>query len=282
MSRRAGRGKRGVVRRRRERERAGGRDEALLGGQAVEEPQALEVAARRARSAGRGAGSPRRPAPERPDAAASSRTIASKRARAGLVRPAQQRRDLGRRAALPHRPEGEDERVPGERAPLGGEVEHDVAVQPRLQGGIADDEPGVRRPLGSPPRGTPASSPYTRLSRIRVSAAEVRDAGSRTTERILSRDDVRDEQHRAHLGGGGDAERRHDPRPGIRWYSIEGISPTSASPEASFAAQTEGMSRETATPGGGSWSRPQVRGRAFRKSTTEMRQRRRRATACDL
>src|SRR5690242_12563653 len=59
--------------------------------------------------------------------------------------------------------------------------------------------------------------------------------------------------------------------PGIRWYSIEGISPTSASPEASFAAQAEGTSRETSTPGGGSRRSPHVRGRAFRKSTTETR-----------
>ncbi len=63
-------------------------------------------------------------------------------------------------------------------------------------------------------------------------------------------------------------------RPGIRWYSIEGISPASTSPAASRAAQAEGVSRKTSTPGGGSWSRPQVRGRAFRKSTTEMRSKR--------
>ena len=34
---------------------------------------------------------------------------------------------------------------------------------------------------------------------------------------------------------------------------MEGMSPTSASPRASLSAQTEGRSRETETPGGGSW-----------------------------
>src|SRR5262249_18702968 len=35
--------------------------------------------------------------------------------------------------------------------------------------------------------------------------------------------------------------------------------------------QADGVSRRTSTPGGGSWSSPQVSGRAFRKSTTETR-----------
>ncbi len=106
---------------------------------------------------------------------------------------------------------------------------------------------------------------------MRVSTADVREAGSRETERIFSRETAETRS----------TERTSDaaamPRPatifrfGIRWYSIDGIKPTSACPDASFSAQTDGMSRETSTPSGGSWSSPHARGRALRKSTREMR-----------
>jgi hypothetical protein len=99
----------------------------------------------------------------------------------------------------------------------------------------------------------------------------VREAGSIETERILSRDTFETRStERTSLAA---AMPRPGTilKPGMRWYSMEGMSPTSASPRASLSAHTEGRSRETETPGGGSWSRPQTRGRAFKKSTTEMR-----------
>jgi hypothetical protein len=104
-----------------------------------------------------------------------------------------------------------------------------------------------------------------------VSAAEVRDAGSSATEVIRSRETF--DTSSTDRTSDDEAIPRDGTirRPGILWYSIEGIRPTSASPRASFSAQTEGMSRETSTPAGGSRRRPHVRGRAFKKSTTEKR-----------
>src|SRR5262249_20781489 len=105
----------------------------------------------------------------------------------------------------------------------------------------------------------------------RTSAAEVLEAGSSQTDRIFSRETSETRRTDRTSEAAAIPKPETTRSPGIRWYSIEGISPTSASPDASFSAQTDGRSRETNTPGGGSCSKPQVRGRAFRKSTRETR-----------
>ena len=256
----------------RELERTGRGDQPLFGGEPVEELAGPRGRRGRARSGARGAGSPRRRPRRGPTAAASSRTSRVEVARApASYERAQERRDLGASRALAHRPEREDERDGPENARHSAARSSTTWPFSRV---FSAGSPMMSRASASSaarPRRTPAPAPYTRLRRIRVSAAEVRDAGSSATERIFSRetsDTSRTERtsEEAAMPSAG-----HDRSPGIRWYSIEGISPTSASPDASFAAQTDGRSRETSTPGGGSWSRPQVRGRAFRKSTTEMR-----------
>ena len=82
--------------------------------------------------------------------------------------------------------------------------------------------------------------------------------------------DVGDQEHRADLGGGGDPEAGHDLQARDPLVLDRGDqTDVRLARTRACAAQTEGRSRETATPGGGSWSRPQVSGRAFRKSTTE-------------
>ena len=99
----------------------------------------------------------------------------------------------------------------------------------------------------------------------------MREAGSRETDRILPRETFetrRTERTSVSAAMPSPAIRA---RPGIRLNSIEGMSPASASPRASFSAHTAGKSRDTETPGGGSLRKPQVRGRAFKKSTAEMR-----------
>ena len=263
---------RAASRPRREFERTRGRNQSFLGREAVEELQALEVprveleverVAQVVLDDGLGE-------------ARAGRFLRGRAPRSSRGRPrrsaAAARTTSAVRGLRPHRPEREDERVPREGPPLRGEVEDDVAVQPGLERGVADDEARIRARAGARRlavlgrRGRrrggagSASAPPTSATRDRA-----------TTERIRSRETSETSR----------TERTSDeaamPRPGttlrfgIRWYSIEGISPTSASPAASLAAQADGVSRETATPAEASWSRPQVRGRAFRKSTTEMR-----------
>ena len=237
----------GILARRTQRKRSGrARNESLFRGQPVEEGQALEIAGVELEVEGvaqvvlddRRMRGPRRPTPPRPWPGS----------RAGGFVGAPE--DAPRPRASPplaHRPEREHEGVAGEGPPLGRQVQHDVAVQPRLQGRVADDEAGVGLAASVAVLGRRGRS--TRFRRIRVSAAEVRDAGSSATERIFSRETS--ETSRTERT----SEEAAMPRPGttfspgIRWYSIEGISPTSASPAASLAAQTEGTSRETETPG---------------------------------
>ena len=69
-------------------------------------------------------------------------------AAAGVVGGAQEPLDLRSGRGFPHGPEREDEGMAGEGPPLGGEIEHDVAVLAGLERRIADDEARVG---GSPP-----------------------------------------------------------------------------------------------------------------------------------
>jgi hypothetical protein len=153
-------------------------------------------------------------------------------------------------------------------SPLGGQVEHDVPVQLSLQGGIADDERSI---------GLASSLSVLGVQSIDAPEEDPREDG-RSPRGGIEIDDpdllarhFRDQQHGADLRRGGDSQVRHDAQPRYPLIFDRRINPTSASPEASFSAQAEGTSRDTETPGGGSWRSPQVRGRAFKKSTREIR-----------
>ena len=224
----------------------------------------------RARNGERGAGSPRRPARTIP----TPKPPPERAARSSAGRPRRRRAE-----ALSTSPERACSRT-AQNANTNGcpEKARHSAARSRttwpfsrvFSAGSPMISARVRRRLRRPPPRT-ASRRRRRLSRIRVNAADVREAGSSATDPIFSRETLETRStertsEAAAMPRPGDDPQARDPlvldrrdEPDVRLARGE------------LRRAGGGTSRETETPGGGSWSRPQVRGRAFRKSTTEMR-----------
>src|SRR6266542_2036594 len=124
-------------------ERTRPRDETFLGRQAIEKVETRKIAlvqlvvkavAQVILDDGLGQRGPRRLLPRQLRELLPSR----------LIRAPQHLRESGGRNSSRNGPEGEDKGMPGQGPPFGREVEHNLSVQARLQGRVADDESSIR------------------------------------------------------------------------------------------------------------------------------------------